>query len=633
MITAMKDQPAAASLDDKLAGLPRSCGCYLLEDAQGEVVYIGKAKSLRARVRSYFAPSSSDDRAFLPLLRRVVADVETVVTESEKEAAVLENDLIKRYQPRFNVKLRDDKDFLCLRLDPRQPWPRLETVRRPSADGARYFGPYHSASAARRTLRVVNKHFQLRTCSDGELRRRTRPCLQYQIRRCPAPCVHDVDRARYGEQVRAVGLFLDGRHDELTRELEARMQEASARLDYELAAIYRDQLRAVESIRQSQRVVSVRAVDQDVIGMHREEELTEMVVMLVRQGHVTDRRALSLGRSALPDEELLGGFLTRYYGELVRPEALPDEILVPVRPEASQGIAAWATERRGRKVALSVPRVGAKAKLLALATENAAHAFREKRRLQSDLETRLERLQHKLRLPSLPHVIECCDISHHGGGNAYGSIVAMRDAELDKSRYRSFRVQTTTTGDDYAALYEVLARRFRRGREAAGVSDAGSDEGGWELPDLMVVDGGRGQLAVASAAARDLGLHELSLVGLAKERVTVTGEELVDRIYLPGQKNGIPITPRQPGLVLLAQLRDEAHRFANRGRLRAGARRELRSALRDVAGIGPVTEKALLGALGSVEAVRRASDEQILAVPGVTRRQLVALRDALGPPQ
>ncbi|MBW2523364.1 MAG: excinuclease ABC subunit C, partial [Deltaproteobacteria bacterium] len=361
----MPEPPAHESLAAKLTGLPKGCGCYLLKDGRGDVVYIGKAKNLRSRVRSYFAPSASDDRAFLPLLRRVVTDLETVVTASEKEAAVLENDLIKQHQPRFNIKLRDDKDFLCLRLDPRQAWPRLETVRRPSADGARYFGPYHSATAARRTLRVVNKHFQLRTCTDGELRRRTRPCLQYQIKRCPGPCVFAVSADRYAEQVHAVGLFLDGRHDELTAELEDRMGEASADLEYELAGMYRDQLRAVQSIRETQRVVSVRAIDQDVIGMHREEELTELAVVVVRQGHVTDRRSLSLGRSTLPDEELLGGFLTRYYGEVVRPEALPDEIVMPVRPEAARGIADWAGERRGRKVKLVVPRKGPKVKLLA----------------------------------------------------------------------------------------------------------------------------------------------------------------------------------------------------------------------------------------------------------------------------
>lgn len=635
----------SAELQAKLDALAAKPGCYLFKDSGGGVLYVGKAKSLRGRVRSYFSARPSDDRYFIPILQRIVRDLDTVVTATEKEAAILENELIKRHQPRFNVKLRDDKDFLCLRLDLRKPWPRLQTVRRPAADGARYFGPYHSATAARRILRLVNKHFQLRTCSDAELRRRSRPCLQYQIKRCPGPCVFDADPERYAEQVRAVGLFLDGRHDELTAVLEERMAEAAAGLEYELAALYRDQLHAVESIRQTQRVVSLRKIDQDIVGMHRAEGFVELVVLLVRQGRVVDSRSLSLGRSELPDEELIGGFLTRYYGEVVRAEALPDELVLPTRPEAAQGLADWLAERRGKKVKVLVPRSGARAELLKLAVENAEQAFSNKRRIRGDLESRLEQLQSKLRLAAVPQVIECCDISHLGGGDATGAIVCMRDGELDRGRYRSFRIRSTDRGDDYAAIYEVLARRFRRGRDGAddragADTAAGGDEqsgrapsmvlsateSAWELPDLLVVDGGRGQLSVALAAAGDLGLHDLAMVSLAKERESATGERLVERIYLPGQKNGIPITPRQPALTLLVQLRDEAHRFANRGREQAGTRRRLRSSLSDIAGIGPATEKALLRALGSLDAVRSATDEAILAVEGVSKAHLRALR-------
>ena len=243
--------------------MPPQPGCYLFRDDEGRVLYVGKAKSLRARVRSYFQQGSGDERAFIPFLRRSLADLETIVTSSEKEATILENSLIKEHRPRYNVKLRDDKDYLSLRLDPSHPWPRLELVRRPTRDGARYFGPYHSATAARRTLQLVQKHFQLRTCRDRELVSRMRPCLQHQIGRCPAPCVLSVDRDEYAAQVRAVALFLDGRHDELVRELEERMRGASGRLDYELAARYRDQLQAVQLVREEQRVVSVTDRDQD----------------------------------------------------------------------------------------------------------------------------------------------------------------------------------------------------------------------------------------------------------------------------------------------------------------------------------------------------------------------------------
>ncbi|MBM4374942.1 MAG: excinuclease ABC subunit UvrC [Deltaproteobacteria bacterium] len=622
-----RDDELTTLVAQKLETLPPSPGCYLLKDQAGDVVYVGKAKSLRSRVRSYFQDSSSDGRYFIPLLRRLVGDVETVVTASEKEASVLENELIKKHRPRFNVKLRDDKEFLCLRLDVRAEWPRLEPVRRPTSDGARYFGPYHSASGARRTLRLIAKHFQLRTCTDTDMRSRSRPCLQHQIKRCAAPCVYEVDREFYGEQVRTVELFLDGRHDELTKRVEVRMREAAGAFEYELAAMYRDQLAAVASVREGQRVVSVQKIDQDVLGLYREGDLVEVVVLQVRQGHVTDTQSFSLGRSELPDDELVAGFVGQYYAGESPVGLPPDEVLVPILPEAAEGLAAWLAELAGRRVRVSSARSGARRQLLDLASENAAHAFREKRRASDEVEARLEALQSKLRLPTLPRVIECSDISHLGGGDAVGSVVCMRDGALDKRRYRTFTIKTTADGDDYAAQYEVLARRFRRGRDAA------AEEGdAWELPDLFVIDGGRGQLNVALAAARDLGLHDLTIVALAKERESPTGEAVVDRVYLPGQKNGIPLSATS-ALVLLARLRDEAHRFANHGRKKQGAKRTFRSELDGIAGIGPASRRALHATLGSMREIRAATDDAILAVPGITRRHLMALRAVIPRPE
>jgi excinuclease ABC subunit C len=674
-------------LDVKLESLPRSPGCYLFKDKAGAVIYVGKAKSLRARVKSYFQESGSDARYFIPILRRIVRDLETVVTATEKEAAVLENELIKQHQPRFNVKLRDDKDFLCLRLDLQKAWPMLETVRRPSADGARYFGPYHSATSARRTLHLVNKHFQLRTCSDAELATRRRPCLQYQIKRCPAPCVMEVDKAWYAEQTRSVALFLEGRHDELTGELEQRMRDASRSMEFELAAIYRDQLRAVEAVRQEQRVVSVKDVDQDVIGMYREGSVVEVLLLQVRTGRVSDSLSFSLRGVELPDEEVLAGFLTQYYGEAAQAASLtPDEVLLPLAFDGMAGVAEWLGERRGRKVSVLVPQRGPRVDILKMATENAAHAFREKQRSSDDIESRLEELRDKLRLPTLPRRIECCDISHLGGNDTVGSIVSLLDGQLDKKHYRSFHVKgPIQQGDDYAAMYEVLARRFRRGKasadsrasltsgpqaapnpgslreavtsgpqaapnpgslreavtlEAAEATDAGETiqkeppgrEADWDLPDLLVVDGGRGQLQVALSAARDLGLHDLPIVGLAKERETQAGEKVVDRVYLPGQKNGIPLRSSSSALFFLARARDEAHRFANHVRKKLGKSRRMRSELEDLAGVGAVTRKALLRAFGSIPALRAASDAEILAIPGVNRRHLAALRKVFPAP-
>jgi excinuclease ABC subunit C len=638
----------------KLEKLPAAPGCYVFRDKKGGVLYVGKAKSLRARVRSYFQAASTDTRAFIPFLRKQVVDLDTIVTATEKEAAILENSLIKESKPRYNVKLRDDKEFLTLRLSTNHAWPRLELVRRPQPDGTRYYGPYHSATAARRTLNLVEKHFQLRTCSDREIMSRRRPCLQFQIKRCPAPCVYDVDRDAYAQQVRAVSLFLEGRHDELTRELAARMSEASASMEYELAAIYRDQARAVESVREQQRVVAITDADQDVLGIYREGDLVELAVMYVRAGRVVDVASFSNPRVEVPNDEVVAAFVREHYDEGGSGAAhIPDEVILPCLPEGADGVAEWLSERRqlaepsgarAKKAELFAPSRGARKRLLELATENARHAFEEKRRAAEDIDERLARIQERLRLPALPRHIECCDISHLGGEDTVGAVVALKNGVPDKKRYRTYHVRGVGEGDDYAAMYEVLGRRFRRGRAASGddtpsspapASDESPGDGAraqWELPDLFVVDGGRGQLAVALTAAHDLGLHELSIVGLAKERENPLGDKLVDRVYVPGQKNPIPLRPNSPELFLLAFARDEAHRFANRGRKQMGKRRRFESELDRIRGIGPKTKKALLKTLGSVAAIRDASDEAVLAVPGMNRQRLAVLRERLGAP-
>jgi len=613
---------------EKLERLPASPGVYLFRDKHQAIVYVGKAKSLRNRVRSYFQASTSDTRYFIPLLQEVIGDFDTIVTETEKAAAILENSLIKQHMPRFNVKLRDDKEYLSLKLNLAHSWPRLDLVRRAEKDGARYFGPYHSATAARRTLHLINKHFQLRTCSDTELASRRRPCLQYQIKRCPAPCVLPVEPAWYAEQVKAVTWFIDGRHDELSRELKERMADAARSLRFELAAVYRDQLAAIEEVRQKQNIVSADFVDRDVVGIYREGDLAEIALLYVRAGKLADVATFSLKGAEVPTAEIVSAFLRERYlvgtEEEAKSALVPTEIVVPEMPDAAGGVAELLSETAGKKVALVVPQRGAKVELLALANENARHSYLEKHRARDDIEERLAQLKERLRLPTLPRRIECCDISHLGGGDTVGAIVAMNNGVPDKKRYRTFHVRfdvspQANAGDDYGAMYEVLARRFRRGEAAEKDSD-------WELPDLFVVDGGRGQLGVALAAARDLGLHQLPIVGLAKEKENVMGEELVDRVYLPGQKNPIPLKTHSASLFFLARLRDEAHRFSNRAREKLGKSKRFRSALDDVKGLGPKTKKALLTHLGTLTAVTTATDAALLAIPGVTRRHVDALR-------
>jgi excinuclease ABC subunit C len=640
------DEQPPTALEQKLALLPVQPGCYVFKDKHGAVLYVGKAKSLRSRVRSYFQDGGSDVRAFIPFLRRHAHDLETIVTATEKEAAVLENSLIKERKPRYNVKLRDDKEFLSLRLSREHAYPRLELVRKPKKDGASYYGPYHSATAARRTLNLVEKHFKLRTCTDRELTSRKRPCLEYQIQRCLAPCVLDIDKDLYAQQVRAVDLFMAGRHDELTRELQERMKVASQNLEFELAGIYRDQLAAVQSAREAQRVVVVSDRDQDVLGVYREGDLAELCVMVVRHGRMVDTATFSMKGVELPDDEVVSTFLREHYGEGGSGEAhVPDEIIVPVLPEGVDGVSEWLMERRAEvvesrrtKVEVLAPARGPRRALLEMASDNAKHAFEEKRRAADDIDQRLARVQERLRLPTLPRRIECVDISHLGGADTVGAVVALLDGQPDKKRYRTYIVRGAGAGDDYQAMFEVLSRRFRRGKLAKQKAEAAAEatepvapaegETDWQLPDLFVVDGGRGQLGVALAAAHDLGLHDLSIVGLAKEKENVAGDKLVDRVYLPGQKNPIPLRPNSPELFLLARARDEAHRFSNRGRTKVGKRRRFESELDSIAGIGPKTRTALLKTLGSVAALREASDAAILAVPGVTQRQLLALRDA-----
>jgi excinuclease ABC subunit C len=652
----------------KLDGLPTQPGVYLFKDKKGVVVYVGKAASLRSRVRSYFQDSQGDSRAFIPILQHTIGDLDTIVTGNEKEATILENNLIKEYRPRYNVKLRDDKDFITLRLGAEgDPWPRLEVVRRPTPDGGRYFGPYHSATAARRTLSLVNKYFQLRTCSDSEFASRKRPCLQHQIKRCPAPCVLPVDRGWYAEQVEAVAKFLEGRHDELSNELDAKMKQAARETRFELAAVYRDQLRAIEKVREEQRVVTVDDIDRDVVGFYREGDLVEIALLYVRAGKLADVGTYSIKQAEIPDEEILAAFLAQHYGASLTAPAdaqdeegpvvlVPDEIILPFGPEGLAGIGEWLTDRARHKVVLVVPRRGHRVDLLAMANDNARHSFAEKQRQADDAQERLRDLQQRLRLATLPRRIECCDISHLGGGDAVGAVVAMTDGELDKKRYRTFNVRGSSRpddaadlNDDYGSMYEVLARRFRRALGAAGngaTQDAargaiqdqhgalaervavGRTPGDWDAPDLFVVDGGRGQLGVALAAASDLGLHDLAIVALAKERENLAGETLVDRVYLPGQKNPIALKSSTTSLFLLARLRDEAHRFSNRARMRMGKKRRFHSPLDNVKGLGDRTKKSLLKHVGNVAAILAAEDSTLLSVPGVRSRHVRALRAA-----
>ncbi|HEX8909810.1 MAG TPA: excinuclease ABC subunit UvrC, partial [Anaeromyxobacteraceae bacterium] len=419
-----------AALRQKLADLPPEPGCYLMKDRSGEVVYVGKASSLRSRVRSYFDAGRGDGRAFVALLDDLLGDIDVIVTRSDKEAVLLENELIKKYQPRFNIRLRDDKDFIVLRLDERHPYPRLEVrrARQPKDDGARYFGPYSSASSIRETLRVVNRWFQLRTCSDHVFDHRKRPCILYQIHRCPAPCVYEVPVEEYHRSVEDAVEFLEGREGELADRLRGRMQEAAGALRFEEAARVRDQLVAVERSLEKQRVLMADESDRDVFGLYREGPDLVLAVLSMRRGKLQDARTYPFRQQEFPDEETLSSFLALYYEQ----NPAPDEVLLPLEVEGAWALAEVLSDRRGRKVKLLTPQRGAKADLLEVAAKNAAQGFKSWHEKDDRREEALAALTRALHLAREPRWMECYDISTFQGALAVGSGVSMKDGEPDK---------------------------------------------------------------------------------------------------------------------------------------------------------------------------------------------------------
>ena len=608
-----------------LETLPTDPGVYLMKDKKGRIIYIGKASNLKSRVRNYFT-RGGDGRAFIALLDRLLGDVETIVTNSEKEALLLENNLVKQHQPRFNVKLTDDKNFLVLRLDPKQKFPRLEVRRKLGEDGAKYFGPYHSASSCRSALAVVNRHFKLRTCTDHVMRSRRRPCLQFQIKRCDAPCVFPVPPEEYGKQVQDVALFLDGKDKELLSRLHGRMRDAAKNTEYEIAGSLRDQIQALDKTLEDQRVVSSDFRDQDVMGLYREGPAVEIVVLSVRNGKLLGRRDFSFGGQELPSDEIMSSFVSLYYD---LNSYLPDEVLLPCAIEDAALKAEWLSEKKERKVEVQTPQRGPRRKLVELADKNAASSFVTRRDKAQDLESALVRLQQRLSLKKLPYRIECFDISHLQGALTVASMVVFVNGEAQKSEYRTFKVKSAKN-DDFASMYEVLSRRFRRSKTA----ESNEARSGWAVPDLLVIDGGKGQLSTALAALRDAqidtGAQGIDVVGLAKEREDKAGDKHPDRVFLARAKDPIQLRANSAELFLLARIRDEAHRFAITFHRKLRKGKTLRSALDDVPGIGDRRKKELIKHFGSVKGVRDATVEQIAAAPGMNKKAAEAVVRYLG---
>lgn len=597
--------PFQEAIEARLQTVPARSGVYLLKDQAGRVIYVGKAKNLRARLRQYFR--GGDERSQVQFLVPKVADFETLVTLSDKEALILENNLIKQYKPRYNIRLKDDKSYVSVKVTVQDPWPRIFLTRRIVRDGSRYFGPYDSAASVRETLDTIRKAIPLRTCPDAVFRNRTRPCLEYQIKRCLAPCCLPVDPEQYREHLREAMLLLEGKSQQLLRQLQAEMERAAEELRFEDAARLRDRIRAIERTQERQQVVAHHGGDTDVWGLYREGGFIEAEVLFVRQGKLTSHQSYSLDDFEFPDTEVMRMLLTQFYQA---DRYIPDEILVPVEPEDLDTQAEYLSERKGHRVSIFRPQRGDKVRLLTMARENAEQNFRSRRDAAVQRQRMCAELQHALRLRRYPQRIECFDISNLHGQIAVGSQVTFIDGQADKNLYRRYRVETVPQADDYAMMREVLERRLKRGLEE-GV-----------LPDLLVVDGGKGQLGVALAVLEDLGIDSVEVIALAKERVVAdprspTVHRSEERVFLPGRKNPVFLRRHSNALFLLQRVRDEAHRFAISYHRKLRRRQQLRSLLDSVPGVGPARRRRLLRHFGSVRAVRAATLEELRQVPGI----------------
>jgi excinuclease ABC subunit C len=619
-------------LRQRLSRAPRAPGCYLMKDRSGRVVYVGKASDLRARLAQYFTPKTGDTRFFVGLLDRTLGDIDIIVTGNPKEALVLERELIKRHAPRFNVKLKDDKSFLCLRIGKTHPWPRVQVVRARNRkhDGADYFGPYASSSAIRQTLRVINRHFGLRTCTDVEFKNRARPCLEHQIGRCPAPCVLEVDPQSYAQHVDDVRLLLRGRSEQLIGRLEEKMGSASQGLEFELAAHYRDQITAVGRVLERQTIDLKHRQDIDVIGLHREGADGALQVLEVRRGVLVGALAYPLKGVELPDQDVVEDALWSRYD--VHP--VPDLVLTPLPLDDAPLWSELLTELRGRKVTVTHPQRGDKRRLLEMANRNAEEHLTSRVRSESDALATLEQLQKALGLRQLPVRIECYDISNIQGTDAVGSMVVAMEGVISPKHYRHFKIQGEQTPDDYRMMHEVLSRRFKRGRDTP------------EMPDLILIDGGKGQLRIAQTILEELGLPEVESAGLAKSRLldaqghvmrgpgthkpsSDTTERSDERVFRPGRKNHVALRPNSNGMHLLVRLRDEAHRFAITHHRNRRRKRSITSALDTIEGVGPSRRTALLSHFGSVKRIRDAEVSALIACPGISAALAARIHAAL----
>jgi excinuclease ABC subunit C len=612
----MMDTPVRTGPALKLPAISGEPGVYLMRDAQGEIIYVGKARNLRKRLAAYFKTSGHADPKVGVLVSRV-AGVDTIVTRTEKEALILESNLIKRHRPRYNVVLKDDKRYPSLRLDPAETYPRFSIVRRIGEDDAQYFGPFASARAVRETLAVITKTFKLRQCKASEFRIRTRPCLHCQMSGCLAPCCREVDPGVYEEQVQEAVMFLKGRTHELIRRIRSQMEAASEACEFEKAARLRDKLFALERTVEKQIAVTTDFNDRDVFAAAASGGAGIIVQFSVRGGFLGETRRFAFPETMASEQEMLEAVIRQVYV----PDALvPAEIILSHPLEAAALLEEWLTERGGRKVRLTHPRRGEKARLLDMAQRNARDELQNLAAGRTSDGALLARLQKRLGLGRLPRRIECFDNSTLMGAEPVAGMVVFVDARPARSAYRRFVLKTAGSPDDYAAMAEVVQRRFAPKTPAE------------PAPDLVVLDGGRGQLGVAVAALRDLGLAgAFDLIAIAKK--DERRGDTRDKVFLPGRVNPVGFGREEDLRLFLQRVRDEAHRFAVGFHRRRRRSASLRSALDGIRGLGPVRKAALVRHFGSIEAIRAAALEELSALPGFNLTIAAAIRKELGAPE
>ena len=588
-----------------LKSLPSSPGVYLLKDKKGRLLYIGKAKNLRIRLRSYLTQNVvKDQRPQIPYLMQEICDLDYFVTQNERDALLLENSLIKQKKPKYNIRLKDDKNYASLRLDPREKFPKLTYTRRVLRDGAMYYGPFASGQALRQTKRLIHKIFPLRDCTDEKFKRHsTRPCLNYYMKLCLGPCAGKVDKGRYGEVVEQTKVFLKGERKEIIRLLCTNMNKASEELRYEEAAHYRDQIELLKRHLGVDLHISSSLMDKDIVGFYRDAQFVEFVVLFSRGGAIIDMVEYPFNNATWEDEEIVREFIGQLYGG---ERFIPQEIIIPLRFEGVEALREWLSEKRGKKIRITVPKRGANLKLLEIACRNAEESFRRRSTEKQKELSLLQRVKDSLSLSKIPFSIECFDISNIQGNIAVASMVRFEDGKPAKSRYRRYRIKTVFGANDYAMIYEVLQRRLKR-----------AEEEDWELPELILIDGGKGQLNIVHQVLSELGfLDKVKLASIAKGRE----EGEIDKIYIPGRKDPVPLTKNSQELLFLIRIRDEAHRFAITYHKKLRAKKAFESQLDLIKGIGKRRREILLRHFGSISGIREASMEEISSIPGMNRR-------------